>query len=90
MHSKYADLPNVVHDIFSIISHGVGVEAGFSLGRDVIGCRQSQTTGKTLREKVVGRQFARFNNGLLAANGPGLDPPSTDNDMERKREAKGK
>jgi hypothetical protein len=37
MHSKYADLSNVAHDIFSIIPHGVGVEASFSLGRDVIG-----------------------------------------------------
>jgi len=31
-HSKYADLTNVLHDIFSIISNGVGVEASFSLG----------------------------------------------------------
>ena len=49
-HSKYADLSNVARDIFSIIPHGVGVEASFSLGRDVIGWRQSQTTGKTLHE----------------------------------------
>jgi len=31
-HSKYADLSNVARDIFSIIPHGVGVEASFSLG----------------------------------------------------------
>jgi hypothetical protein len=49
-HSKYADLSNVVRDIFSIIPHGVGVESSFSLGRDVIGWRQSKTTGETLRE----------------------------------------
>jgi len=55
MHSKYTDLSNAVHAIFSIIPHGVGVEASFSLGRDVIGWRQSNTTGKTLREKVVVR-----------------------------------
>jgi hypothetical protein len=36
-HSKYADLFNVAHDIFSIIPHGVRVEASFSLGRHVIG-----------------------------------------------------
>jgi len=36
-HSKYADLPYVAHDIFSIIPHGVGVEASFSLGQDIIG-----------------------------------------------------
>jgi len=31
-HSKYAHLSNVARDIFSIIPHGVGVEASFSLG----------------------------------------------------------
>jgi len=41
-HSKYADLPSVVRDIFSIIPHGVGVEASFSLVRAVIGGRQSK------------------------------------------------
>jgi len=41
MHSKYADISNVAHDIFSIISHDVGVEASFSPDRDVIGWRQS-------------------------------------------------
>jgi len=51
--SKYADLPNVVCDIFPIIPHGVGVEASFSLGQDGIGWRQSNTTGKTLRENVI-------------------------------------
>jgi len=39
-HFKYADLSDVARDIFSIIRHGVGVEVGFSLGQDVIGCRQ--------------------------------------------------
>ena len=41
MHSKYADLGNVACDIFSIIPHGVGVEASIPLERDVIGWRQS-------------------------------------------------
>jgi len=89
-HSKYTDLPNMARDIFSIIPHGVGVEASFSLGRDVIGWRQSKTTGETLREKVVVRQFARANNGLLAGDDPKLDPTSADNDMEMKREAEQK
>jgi len=57
-HSMYADLSNVARDIFSIIPHGVGVEASFSLGRDVIGWRQSKTTGGTLCEQVVVRKFA--------------------------------
>jgi len=66
MHSKYADLSNVAGDIFPIIPHGVGVESSFSLGGDVIGCRQSKTTGDTIRENVLVRQFARANNEILA------------------------
>jgi len=57
-HSQYAYLSNEARNIFSLIPHGVGVEASFSLGRDVIGWRQSKTTHKTLHEKVVVRQFA--------------------------------
>ena len=54
-HSMYANLSNVARDIFSVIPHGVEVEASFSLGGDVMGWRQSKTTGETLREKVVVR-----------------------------------
>jgi len=86
-HSKYADLSIVARDIFSIIPHGVGVEASFSLGRDVIGWMQSKTTGKTLREKVVVRQFARANNRILAGTDQELDTPQTENDSEMKKEA---
>jgi hypothetical protein len=57
-HSKYADLSNVVPNIFSIIQHGVGVAASFSPGRDVIGWRQAQTTGENIPENVVVRKFA--------------------------------
>jgi len=57
-HSKYADLSNVACNILSIIPHGVGVEASFSLGRDVIGWRQSKTPCETFSEKLVVRQFA--------------------------------
>jgi hypothetical protein len=89
-HSKYADLSNVARDIFSIIPHGVGVEASFSLGRDVIGWRQSKTTGETLREKVVVRQFARANNGILAGTDPELETMNTENDSEMKKEAEEK
>jgi len=72
-HSKYTNLSNVARDIFSIIPHGVRVEASFSLGRDGIGWRQSNTTGETLREKVIVRQFARANNGILAGTDPELN-----------------
>jgi len=77
----------VARDIFSIIPHGVGVEASFSLGRDVIGWRLSKTTGETLRENVVVRQFARANNGILAGTDPELDTMNTENDSEMKKEA---
>jgi len=86
-HSKYADLSNVARDIFSIIPHGVGVKASFSLGRDVIGWRQSKTTGQTLRKTVVVWQFARANNGILAGTDAELDTPHTENDSEMKKEA---
>jgi len=89
-HSKYADLSNVARDIFSIIPHGVGVEASFPLGQDVIGWRQSKTTGETLREKVLVRQFAQADSGLLAGDNTVLDTDSTENDMEMRREAEEK
>jgi len=86
MHSKYANLSNVACDIFSIIPHGVGVEASFSLGRDVIGWRQSTTTGETLRGMVVVRKFARANNRIWAGADPILDTMNTENDSEMKKE----
>jgi len=86
MHSKYPDLSNVACDIFSFILHGVGVEARFSLGRDVFGWRQSKTTGETLHEKVVVRQFAWANNGILAGTDPELNTANTENDWEMNEE----
>jgi len=86
-HSMYADLSNVARDIFSIIPHRVGVEASFSLGRDVIGWRQSKTTGETLREKLYVTQFAQANNGILAGTDRELATPHTENDSEMKKEA---
>jgi len=87
MHSQYADLSNVACAIFSIITHGAGVEASFSLGRDFIGWKQWKTTGETLREKVVVRQFSRANNVILAGTDPELDTTNTENDSEMKKEA---
>jgi len=85
-HSTYADLSNVARDIFCIIPHGVGVEASFSVGQDVIGWRQSKTTRKTLREKVVVRQFAWAHNGIWAGTDRELDTPHTENVSEMKKE----
>jgi len=87
MHSKYTNLFNVARDIFSIIPHVVAVEASFSLGRDVIGWRQSNTTGKTVCEKVVARQFACSKNGFLAGDNAGSGTPNTENNSETKKEA---
>ena len=87
MHSKYADLSNATCDIFSIIPHGARVEARFSLGRDVIGWRQSKATGKTLRENVIIRQFAQAHNGILAGADAEMDTLNTENDTEMKKEA---
>jgi len=86
-HSKYADFSNMSRDIFQFTPHGVRVEASFSLGRGVIGCRQSKTTGKTLREKVIVRQFAGANNGVLAGTDLELDTMNTENDSQMKKGA---
>ena len=86
-HSQYADLSIVACDIISFIPPGVGVEASFSLGRDVIGWRQSKPTGKTFRGNVVIRQFARANNRILTGTDPELNTTNTENDSEMKKEA---
>jgi len=64
------------------------VESSFSLWQDVIGWRQSKTTAKTFCEKVILRQFARHNNGILAGNDPAWDMTIPDNDKsEMKNDA---
>jgi hypothetical protein len=78
-------LCNVARDIFSIIPHGVGAEASFSLGRDVISWRQSKPTSETLYEKVVVQQFVQGNNGILPGSDPGLDNVNTENESEMKK-----
>jgi len=85
-HSKYADLPNVAREIFSIIPHGIRVEASFSLCRDDSGWRQSKTTGETLCGQLVVRQFASAHNGIVASNDPEVDTTNPENDSEMKKE----
>jgi len=85
-HSKYAGLSNVAPFIYSTIPHGVRVEASFALGRDVIGWRHLQTTGKTHRREVVVRKFAQANNRISVADNPLLDTRNTENDSEMKNE----
>jgi len=83
----YANLSNVAHDFSSVPPHGVGVEASVSLGRDVIGWRQSTTTGEPQREKVFVRQFAQANNRILVGAHPDVDTLNTENDSVMKKEA---
>jgi len=86
MHSMYANLSHLARNIISIIPHGVGVEASFSPSWDVIGWRQSNTTGETLHENVVIRRFARANNRMLGGTEPELDTTNTENDSEMQKE----
>ena len=61
------------------------MEASLSLGQDVIGWRQPKTSGETLREKVLVRQFAQANNGIVAHDNPVSDT-TTENDSEMNNE----
>jgi len=51
------------------------------------GWRRSKPTGETLGEKVVVRQSAQANNGILAGAHPDLDTMDRANDTEMKEEA---
>jgi hypothetical protein len=73
MHSMYADRCNVAHDVIPIMLHTFRVVGSSFRGQDVIGCRQSQTAGKTLCKNVVVWQYAETNNGLLQRDDPVLD-----------------
>jgi len=52
------DVSNVGWDIFSLIAHGVRLDASFALRHDVIGRRKSNPTGENLHEKLRVRKFA--------------------------------
>jgi len=88
-HSMYLDVSDVAHYIFSIIPHGVRVDASFSLGQDVIGRRQSKTTGETLRKNVHVRQLVRANNSIFTGTDTELDTTNTENKSEMKKEVEG-
>jgi hypothetical protein len=68
MHSSYANLSNVAHNIPSLIQHGIGVVASLSLGGDIVGWRYSKTTVEILQAEVVVRQSVQANHGRLAGN----------------------
>jgi len=85
-HQKYANLCNVACDTVSIIPHGVRVEASVSLGRDINGWRQCITTGMTLWERVVVRQFVQADNGILVGDCPSLNASQTENNLDFQKE----
>jgi len=85
-YSQYPNLSNVVCDVLSIIPHGVGVEASFSLGWDVISWRQWKPSGKTNCDKFVIRQLAWANDGILAGSDPPSDTRYIPNNLGMKRE----
>jgi hypothetical protein len=63
------------------------VEGCFSLGRDVIGWKQSKTTRQTVREKIIVRQFALANNAILTGTDPELDNVNTEHNSETMQQA---
>ena len=86
-HSTYAEPSDVARDKICILTHGLGVEASFYFARDVRGQRKSKTTRKTLRKKVVVRQFVQGNNRILAGTDPQLENANTENDSEIEKDA---
>ena len=55
--------------------------------QDIIGWTQSKTTGGMVWEKVIVRQFAWANKGILAGDCTALDSMYIENDLELKKEA---
>jgi hypothetical protein len=72
----------VARNIFSIVPHGVRLEASFSLREDVISWRQSNPTGKTIHEKVIARKCAQTNDSSWASGNPVSDKTNTENSSE--------
>jgi len=87
MHSKFSILSNVAPDIVSILWHGVRPEGSVSLRWEIIGWRQSNTTGETLWGKVIIKQFAPANTVILTGDDPRLDTTNTWNNSEISNEA---
>jgi len=89
-HSKFTDLSNVAHGTFAIVLQVVGVEESFSLGRDVIGWRQSKTTGETHQEKVIFRYFAQAYKSILAGGDTALNTKETERNLDLNKQVEGK
>jgi len=85
-YSMYTDLSNVAYGIFSSMPHAVGVEVIFSQGEDLIGWRQSKSTGEPLWEKGIVRHYSHNMNRILAGDYTALEARQTGNDLELKKE----
>jgi hypothetical protein len=84
VHLKYTNLSTVACQIFSIMAHGVGVEASYALVQD-IRYTQFKITGKALQENVVVRKFVQADNGILVDSFTGLDTAETENYLDLKK-----
>jgi hypothetical protein len=78
---------NVACNILSIIPHCGAVELSNSVVQEVIGWKQSKSTGETLCKTAIVRQFARANTGIMAGNDTALHTTDIENDVERKKDA---
>jgi len=85
-HSTDANLTNVARDMVCITPDAVGVDTRFALGQDDIGWWRSKTTGETLRQRGVLRQFAGANNRILAGDVIALNMTNNENHSELIRE----
>jgi len=73
IYSMFADLSNVAHEIFSIMAYSVRARGLYFIVWYITGWIQSKTRGKTLRKRVVVRQFAHANKGILAGDDPSFE-----------------
>jgi len=87
MHSKYSDLSNVAHDIFSIMPQVSRWRPVSPLHKMLLAVESLYTTGKMLRDKAIVRQLIRVDNGILAGDCAASDTGEIGNDLELKKEA---
>jgi hypothetical protein len=87
MYSKSTNISDAAHKIFSILPHGVRVEASFLIARDVICWRQSKSSGEMLGEEVVLKQFSIAYNRILVHDYTALDSIETELKLALKRDA---
>jgi hypothetical protein len=70
-----------------MIPHTVGVQPSCSPDQQGISWRESKSSGETLCNELVEKQFAQDNNGILTGADAALDNTNTENNSEMKTEA---